>query len=297
MEPSKGKHRHSYRILVIPDDKDEPKAFSVSLQRLRLLKVLAVVLALHMIVGLVFYYQSYRLYKQNATLSEVNRHLEENNLRINKLYADFQNLEAHQEKIRKALGLGNIGSGRPTSDIIIPEELSQVTFQTTNYADTRPERRREASDELRDRMIFLKSTANPLHDLYANVPTLLPVDGILSADYENRSNAPPQQHRGIDIAADMGKIIRASADGVVLFAGFTWDLGNMMIIYHGGGFYTYYGHAQQLLLTRGSMVKKGEAIGLVGNTGLSSAPHLHFEIWQNGISLDPKEYILELSQM
>jgi murein DD-endopeptidase MepM/ murein hydrolase activator NlpD len=292
----KGKHRHYYRVLVIPDDKDEPKAFNISLQRLRLIKVLAVVLALHIIGGLVFYFQYYRLTKKHATLVAVNQQLEENNVRINKLMSDFQNLEAHQEKIRKALGYGNLSGNRATPEIIIPEETAAVSY-TPAYEDSRSERQSDAAQQIRERHNFLKSSTSTLHDYYTNVPTFLPVDGILSTDYENNTYAGPLQHRGIDIAADKGKVIHAAADGVVIFSDWTYDLGNLMIIYHGGGFYTYYGHAEQLLMPRGSMVKKGEVIGLLGNTGISSAPHLHFEIWKDGVSLDPKDYILEFSQL
>ncbi len=130
--------------------------------------------------------------------------------------------------------------------------------------------------------------------MYSNIPTLLPVDGILSSDFENLPHGGAVQHRGVDIAANEGAVIRASADGVVIFSGWTYDLGNLLIIYHGGGFYTYYGHAEQLLVPRGAAVKKGEVIALVGNTGISSAPHLHFEIWKDGVALNPRDYIWEL---
>ena len=120
---------------------------------------------------------------------------------------------------------------------------------------------------------------------------------MLSADYENRTNVGTSQHRGIDIAGNMGDMVKASADGVVIFSGWTFDLGNLMIIYHGNGFYTYYGHNQRCLVPRGSFVKKGEAIAMLGSTGISSAPHLHFEIWRDGVSYDPKEFILAFSNI
>jgi murein DD-endopeptidase MepM/ murein hydrolase activator NlpD len=72
-------------------------------------------------------------------------------------------------------------------------------------------------------------------------------------------------------------------------------LGNLVIIYHKNGYFTYYGHNQRLLINRNSVVKKGSTIALVGNSGISSAPHLHFEIWKDGIPLDPKDYLLAYS--
>ena len=119
----------------------------------------------------------------------------------------------------------------------------------------------------------------------------------MSADYENDTTRDPSQHRGIDIAGTMGDLVKASADGIVVFSGWTYDLGNLVILYHGNGFYTYYGHNQSCLHQRGSFVKKGESIATLGNTGISSAPHLHFEIWKDGISHDPKDFILAFSDI
>ena len=146
------------------------------------------------------------------------------------------------------------------------------------------------------RLGFITSYKSDLHDYARNIPTLLPVEkGLLTADYENDDYSGRIPHRGIDIAAPRGTLVRAAADGIIIFAGYTYDLGNLIIIYHGAGFFTYYGHNQRLLLTRNAVVKKGTSIALVGNSGISSAPHLHFEIWKDGIPLNPKDYLLAFS--
>ena len=120
---------------------------------------------------------------------------------------------------------------------------------------------------------------------------------MLTADYESKRYSGNLPHRGIDIAAPRGTLVRAAAEGIVVFAGYTYDLGNLLILYHGAGFFTYYGHNQRLLLNRNAVVKKGDPIALVGNSGISSAPHLHFEIWKDGTPLDPKEYLLAFSTL
>lgn len=104
-------------------------------------------------------------------------------------------------------------------------------------------------------------------------------------------------HMGVDIAAPRGSFVRAAGDGTVIFSGWTEDLGNLIILYHGNGFFTYYGHNQRLLKLRNSYVRKADVIAMVGSSGASSAPHLHFEIWKDGLPLDPKEYILAFSRM
>ncbi len=295
MTLKKKKHRQFYRILVVPDDNDEPRAFNLSMRRWLLIKIIGVILAVHFIIGFVFYFKYYKLEKRSQKLAVVNKQLEENNARINSLLANLKVLENQQDKIRNVLGLGAMNGNRTSPEIVIPEERRSVNL-VPSYQ--REQRSAPTADIIRSKHnFFLKSSKNKLHAFDKSVPTLLPVEGVMSTDYENNIYSGPIQHRGIDIAGNMGDIVKASADGVVIFSGWTYDLGNLMIIYHGEGFYTYYGHNQRCLLQRGSLVKKGQAIALLGNTGISSAPHLHFEIWKDGVSLDPKKFILAFADL
>jgi murein DD-endopeptidase MepM/ murein hydrolase activator NlpD len=91
-----------------------------------------------------------------------------------------------------------------------------------------------------------------------------------------------------------GTPIRAAGSGIVLLANWTDDFGNAIIIAHGYGFFSYYAHAMRLLVTQGSVVRKGDIIALLGSSGISSAPHLHFEIWKNGEPLDPERFIFSI---
>jgi len=94
-------------------------------------------------------------------------------------------------------------------------------------------------------------------------------------------------HKGIDMAADVGTPIYASADGTVRYAGSEPGFGRYIKLSHGGGVQTLYGHCSQLLVKKGQKVKAGEIIALVGNTGRSSGSHLHFEIRIDGVAVDP----------
>jgi murein DD-endopeptidase MepM/ murein hydrolase activator NlpD len=78
---------------------------------------------------------------------------------------------------------------------------------------------------------------------------------------------------------------------VVLLADWTPDFGNMIILSHGMGYFSYYGHTMKALVEQGTRVRKGDAIGLVGSSGISSAPHLHFEIWKDGKPVNPEEIL------
>ena len=125
------------------------------------------------------------------------------------------------------------------------------------------------------------------------MPTLLPVDGLLTSGFDDTSRKGIRHH-GIDLAANRGTIIRAAGDGIIIFSNWTEDLGNLVIIYHGNDFFTIYGHNQVNLKQRLNTVRKGEPIALVGSTGESTNPHVHFEVWKNGIPMDPTLFILSL---
>lgn len=100
-----------------------------------------------------------------------------------------------------------------------------------------------------------------------------------------------RMHEGIDLTAPRGTHIFATADGVVLQAGRTsGGYGNKILIDHGFGYRTLYGHCQQILVKRGQRVKRGDIIGTVGSTGLSAAPHLHYEVHVNGKAVNPIHY-------
>ncbi len=94
-------------------------------------------------------------------------------------------------------------------------------------------------------------------------------------------------HNGLDIGAPMGATITASAPGRVIYAGWEGGYGNTIIIDHGGGTSTLYGHCSQLFVSEGQDVQRGQAIGAVGSTGVSTGPHLHFEIRIGGVAVDP----------
>ncbi|MBN3882073.1 MAG: peptidoglycan DD-metalloendopeptidase family protein [Nostoc sp.] len=98
-------------------------------------------------------------------------------------------------------------------------------------------------------------------------------------------------HAGLDFAASYGSKIRAADSGTVIFAGWYGGYGRAVIIDHGKGITTLYGHTSELYVTEGQTVERGQAIGAVGSTGFSTGPHLHFEVRRNGTPVDPTNYL------
>jgi len=128
----------------------------------------------------------------------------------------------------------------------------------------------------------------------SQTPTISPVQGLVTSFYGVRSspfNGQAKMHQGVDIAAPMGSPIRSAANGTVIRAGTAEDYGNYIEIAHGFGVVTRYAHAQKLLVKVGTRVSKGDLIGLVGSTGRTTGPHLHYEVEVGGRKVDPSNFI------
>lgn len=98
-------------------------------------------------------------------------------------------------------------------------------------------------------------------------------------------------HKGIDVRGAMGDLVLGVADGAVRFAGHDPLLGNMIVLDHGDGIESWYGHMSDLLVHDGMAIERGAAIGLVGNSGRSAAPHLHLTIKIDGEAVDPRRLL------
>ena len=126
-----------------------------------------------------------------------------------------------------------------------------------------------------------------------NVPSQAPITGFISQKSSDVGLFLKNKHLGIDIVAKEGAPFVAAAKGLVVFAGWTEEFGNTIILYHGNDYFTHYGHSKQNLKKQLDVVDRGEVIGLVGSTGVSSGPHLHFEVWHEFKPVDPLSFFPE----
>lgn len=121
-------------------------------------------------------------------------------------------------------------------------------------------------------------------------PTLWPVNGRLTSYFGKRTDPFTGMgafHPGVDIPAPVGEPVRAAGDGVVLQAEWAGEYGRLVIIDHGGGMTTYYGHLSRIDVVPGQEVRVGQIIGAVGSSGRTTAPHLHYEVRQGGNPVNP----------
>jgi murein DD-endopeptidase MepM/ murein hydrolase activator NlpD len=128
--------------------------------------------------------------------------------------------------------------------------------------------------------------------LIAAIPSLSPVDGSVASGFGYRASPWPEFHKGVDLAAAYGTQVRAAAAGTVVSAG--WDPGGFGIkvdIDHGNGYHTWYAHLSRAKVTPGERIAKGQPIALVGSTGESTGPHLHYQVMYEGNPIDPEPFL------
>ena len=132
-------------------------------------------------------------------------------------------------------------------------------------------------------------------NLLSSTPSIRPAEGWISSRFGYRESpftGLREFHKGLDIANREGTPIIATGDGTVTFAGSKGFLGKLVIINHGHGMITRYGHLQKIFVKRKQNVKRGDTIGHMGNSGRGTGSHVHYEVLLNGIPVNPKKYIL-----
>jgi murein DD-endopeptidase MepM/ murein hydrolase activator NlpD len=154
---------------------------------------------------------------------------------------------------------------------------------------------RELLQGLESRLSSVRSDVEKRSALAAATPSIWPAHGWLSSRVGARQDpitGESDYHEGLDISADRGTPVYATADGVVRLAGREGGYGNLVIVEHEYGLETRYGHLSRFLVREGSSVKRGDIIGLVGSTGRSTGSHLHYEVRVNGRLLNPLQLLL-----
>lgn len=126
----------------------------------------------------------------------------------------------------------------------------------------------------------------------ASIPSIDPVDGAqVVGCYCYRSYPDSEFHPGVDLGADYGDVVHAAAAGTIATADWDGGYGQKIDIDHGNGYHTWYAHLSKMEVTPGQYVHKGQEIGLVGSTGFSTGPHLHYQVMLNGSPVDPDPFL------
>jgi murein DD-endopeptidase MepM/ murein hydrolase activator NlpD len=258
-------------FLIYPD---QGKGISFRLSRI-IVYTLALVLGILIAIFFVFVTYlgeiSYKAYLSESLIQE-NQKLREYNARVTQLEKELNEYRKLTFRIAQLAGIDSSSFSFSTSKtggaVLFEDSLIQTgKAETALIADTQS----WAKDD--------------------DVPYGLPLDGWISKGFIDDPKSLSGAHPGIDIAAPEGKEVKATAKGLVKFSGWDDHYGNLIIIDHENGYETYYGHNSKLSVSKGQMIRRGQVIALSGNTGRSSAPHLHYEIKRGGVSVNPENYI------
>ncbi len=186
--------------------------------------------------------------------------------------------------------------GSPPEDIDATDQLKKdqasllrEMHEQVNQLDLASTQQAEGFDALFDSLEDQKN-------LLACTPSIRPTNGWISSSFGNRRSpftSRREFHSGLDIANRSGTPIVATANGIIRFVGKKGLLGNLVVIDHGHGMISRYGHLAEGLVKKGEKVKRGDVIAKMGNTGRSTGPHLHYEIRLNGVPINPSNYIID----
>ncbi len=285
---NKRNRKRQFSLIFVPNQDQDPKSITMSYFKGLLILCAGVLLAFHLIFGIVGYFQWMRANKIRTALKQENEELKASNEQIREIEKEFRKNQLYHERLRKALGLSLEMEGEET------EEEMPVPLQQPKRDPAFRTGEEEPGTGSVNTLPYLMSARESDFFNPEFMPTLLPVEGFLTTHFRKADWYVKESHNGIDIASKKGTTIRAAGAGTVLITDWTPDYGNMVIIAHGGGLYSYYGHAIRTLVHQGDFVQKGQPIALLGSSGVSSAPHLHFEIWQDGKPINPVEFIYAL---
>jgi murein DD-endopeptidase MepM/ murein hydrolase activator NlpD len=125
-----------------------------------------------------------------------------------------------------------------------------------------------------------------------NIFMIAPIDGYSTGGLDVMNN-----HNGIDIVSKKGDLIKCAEDGMVIFSGYNGDLGNTVIVSHPFNYFTIYSHCDSIFVKQRDLVLRGDHIAMLGNTGKTTGPHLHFEIWNNDTIIDPRNVIIKYGEL
>ena len=153
---------------------------------------------------------------------------------------------------------------------------------------------RDLLQGLESRLNFVRRDVERRAELANATPSIWPTHGGLTSFFGSRSDpltGEPAYHSGIDISAEKGQPVYATADGIVQSTGYTGDYGNLIVLKHAFGLSTRYGHLSGYHVKPGDTVKRGDVIGYIGSTGRSTGSHLHYEILVNGQLMNPLQLL------
>lgn len=293
------KDHDSYSVVVLPRGMAEPLRFSIKKRTCQYLIGLSIIVSLAVVGSFAQYIlmldrmQELRNLRKETKLQEIQirsvLHV------VDRIKQQMTRLAEVDRKLRVMTDLGVrkdpaalMGVGGPEEgEASRPKLMSAIQFDL-GALRTKVLQQEESFDELVEAVLKRQS-------LLAATPSTWPASGSVVSGFGKRISPFTGRlvmHNGIDIGAPHGALVVAPAAGIVTYVGYDSGYGKIIKINHGHGIVTYYGHLSTTMVAKSQKVKRGEKIALVGNTGMSTGSHLHYEVYLNNAPVDPMRYIL-----
>jgi murein DD-endopeptidase MepM/ murein hydrolase activator NlpD len=296
-----------FTVIVVSDHSQAIRKFRLPRKWLQNAAYVGAGVALVALLTVGHYFALLGASSENAVLKEENAQLRSQILLVQEkvahISATLDRVERFDAKLRTAvtqlqdpernLAIGPVGDSETDAAIPGPAPAAEANLTALpgklSSLETEASRQEQSLRELQEYFDDQRS-------LLASTPSIWPTRGWVTSDFGTRIDpytAERKMHQGMDIATPHGQVIYTPSDGSVVFIGTEGGYGKVLVIDHGYGVKTRYGHLSEIHVKLGDRVRRGEKVASVGNTGRSTGPHLHYEVRVNGIPENPRKFILE----
>lgn len=301
----------TFTVIVVPDHTSQVKRYRVPRKLLWQAGIVLAGAVLAVLGGTAHYLVVAKDAAENRILREENLALKGQlkaiRERIDHIGATLDRVERFDQKLRAITLLSdpqrNLAMGPTQSEpgVFVPtagdNEFTRLsTSENPKALSSRLDKLSAEATRQEQSLQELQAYFQDQKSLLASTPSTWPVRGWVTSDFGTRLDpytAERVMHAGLDIAGPHGKEIIAPSDGTVVFAGLEGGYGNVLVIDHGYGIKTRYGHLASIRVKPGERVKRGQVVAHMGNTGRSTGPHLHYEVRVNGLPQNPRKFILD----
>lgn len=250
-----------YTLLVVPDNERTTHSLRFSLAKIRIIIILVAIVVTLIVFGAITYLPLTKMYLAYSNIEKDNERLRKSLVQVNDIQSDLDKLKKINQKLRSSL------SGYVQ---IVDSENDNNNADLDLFEQTAQERA-----------------------MFNSIPGIFPVEGFytITRGFEVGSFLK-EPHMAVDIAGNSGMPVKATADGVVVFSGWTPQEGNVIILQHAYEYMSFYKHNMKNIVQSLEHVEKGQVIALLGGSGeITSGVHLHFEVWKDLKPIDPLKLI------
>ncbi len=272
---------HKYRLVVLNEDTFEEVGF-VRLSRLNIFAISGFILIL--VVAIVYVSIAYTPIKElipgypDAMMSH---HIRQNAMKLDSIERELAMRDQYFQNINRIVN--GESPENYLNDTTTLKGQEDIVF-TRSENDSILREQVEAEEQFRLSVIEQTTNGKTLHELHF----FTPVQGIITNSFN-----PLENHYGVDLVAGPNEVVKTTLDGMVILAAWTLETGYVIQVQHDNNLISVYKHNAELFKSEGQKVSAGDAIAVIGNSGeLTTGPHLHFELWHNGVPLDPIKYIV-----